>query len=291
MAGRLPSPLAALAIALVAAACGEDVDFGAAPGGDAGARDAALDRETVDAAADAPTGGDAAPCSDAAASTCGPNGQSCRFSTDCCSLRCQGAGGPEAYCLPSGTCSAPGAECEIRNSCCSGRCEPGGPHGSLLCGPFCQANGSPCDDAQDCCSLACHGGICGGSICGVIGSACIEDSGCCSGRCDSGRCAMTTEPCFPSGESCGGDTGAYCCSNWCDGTTGRCDLGPGNCREASSPCTVDTDCCRGKCQTNAEEGVPVCTAACLGPGVGCDTNGDCCAGTCGGAPSTCRSCP
>ena len=291
--------LAALVAAFVAAACGEDVNFNAAPAGDAAVKEAAasLDGATNDGSTDASQAGDASPCSsDAATGMCRSNGQMCERASDCCSMRCESAPGDYTdYCLPSGTCSAPGAECENRGTCCSGRCEPGGPHGSLECGPFCQPNGSPCESPQDCCSLGCNAGVCGGPICGALESVCSDDSGCCSGRCSSGHCAPTAEQCFTTGEECGADTGMYCCSQLCNTATGRCDLGPGACREPSSPC-IQTDpmdeCCLGSCQPNAQEGVPVCTAQCRGQGADCGSDGDCCTGfVCGGTPSTCRACP
>jgi len=290
MASRpLASAIAVVVVATVAAACGEDVDFGSAPTLDAATREAsALDAAAGDAGG-TPTD-DGAPCSTMsdAGATCRSNGQYCSGPGDCCSARCD-----DSYCLPSGTCSPPGAPCEYGTQCCTERCTPGPRSGLSSCGPYCESNGASCDDAQDCCSLACNGGQCGGAICNVVDGTCVEDSGCCSGRCDGGRCMATSEACLPSGESCSGDAGFECCSGVCD-PTGRCDVGPGvgpgGCRETSSPCVVDSDCCRGTCTPDSQQ-IPVCTARCLGPGNGCNSNDDCCSGACGGLPSTCRECP
>ncbi len=283
----------ALALATLVAGCGEDVNFtagaldGAPPPEASTTVDGARARALGDAASDTgelrcPAGGDAA--------TCQSNGQGCRDATSCCSGRCEGG-----YCLPPGTCSPPGAPCNDRNSCCSGRCEPGA-RGSLSCSQFCQANGAPCDDPDDCCSLACNGGQCGGPICKTASENCSGDVECCSGKCAMGRCAIMTNSCLPTAEACAGDAGPDCCSSVCDEMTGRCDLGPGNCREPSSPCTSDSDCCLGTCSRGSQSGlpgsVPTCTAACLFQGQDCNSNGDCCAGVCGGAPSRCGpSCP
>ena len=79
-----------------------------------------------------------------------------------------------------------------------------------------------------------------------------------------------------------------CCSGFCK--AGRCDLGAGGCRESSTPCNQDGDCCRGQCLRNAQ-GVDVCTAPCLADGLACNSNGDCCGGFCGGSPSQCGALP
>jgi hypothetical protein len=93
--------------------------------------------------------------------------------------------------------------------------------------------------------------------------------------------------CRPSGEACtGGDAGVGCCSGICNASTGRCELGPGACREPGTPCTVNADCCRGECKPGSS-GIPVCTAPCLADGANCNSGGDCCSSTCTGSPSTC----
>lgn len=215
---------------------------------------------------------------------CSSDGVACRFPTDCCSNRCE-----SGYCLPGGTCQAPGAACSARSECCSNRCEPRGPSGALICTPFCGANGASCDSAASCCSLACNAGTCGGTICRTAGTSCSNDSDCCGGRCDSDRCTEPPGSCFPSGEACGDDAGVNCCSGTCNQSTGRCDLGGGQCREMSAPCTQKGECCLGDCTFSAIEGVSVCTAPCLLDGKNCNSNADCCTGICAGAPPRCVS--
>ena len=306
--GSLRDGLALLgaAFAVAAVACGEDVDFSSGRAVDAGAAlaDAA---SGVDAPVGAVDGGDArdeagrdAPCSSGsdAALACRPNGAICRATKDCCSGRCEGG-----YCLKLGTCAAPGAPCSTRSSCCSGRCEPTGRSGALACGQYCLADGARCSSASDCCGVACNGGTCGGPLCSVVGTTCQRDSECCSGRCNGGRCGEAPASCLPTGEGCGVDAGAQgpfgpglrCCSDVCDPRTARCDLGPGGCRETSTPCDVDSDCCRGTCRPDGQlgnggvsnAGVSVCTAPCLADGQDCNSNGDCCDGVCGGVESQC----
>ncbi len=223
-----------------------------------------------------------------AAFACAANGALCRNGTDCCSGRCEGG-----YCLHEGTCTGPGSACDTRSGCCSQRCEPNTRTGALECGQYCLANGARCREASDCCSLGCNGGTCGFPICQTAGSPCNADGSCCSGRCAQTGCAETVANCLPSGEGCGQDGGMKCCSGVCNGKTGRCDLGQGGaCREPSSPCTADSDCCRQHCVRNPQDprGGSVCMAPCVADGQDCDSNGDCCAGSvCTGKPTLCET--
>ena len=286
-------PIVLLALAVATSACGENVDF--ASGVDSGAPDggaAADDRDdrpldATTAARDAALdGAGRGPClggfgPDAAGGPCRENGSMCRSTRDCCSGRCE-----QGYCLPSGACAAPGVACSTRSSCCSGRCEPLGRSGALACTQYCQADGTRCADPSDCCSLGCNGGTCGGSLCETSGAPCAGDSQCCSAQCNGNRCAPAPTSCLATGEGCGDESGVKCCSGFCNARTGRCDLGPGGCRETSSPCNVDGDCCRGQCLRDPQ-GVDVCTAPCLADGQDCNSNGDCCDGVCAGSPSRC----
>jgi hypothetical protein len=289
---------AAIGAVLCAAACGEDVDFSSG-GADAGADHALLEAAPGEAApmlasdGEASTPSEAGPLEDATTmesgcaggSACRENGTPCRSTKDCCSNRCE-----EGYCLPPGACAAPGAPCSTRSGCCSGRCEPAARSGMLACAQYCLADGVHCQDADDCCSLACNGGVCGGALCLTAGSTCTTDSGCCSAHCEANHCVPVTAVCLPTGEGCGDESGMQCCSDFCNAKTGRCDLGPGGCRESSSPCNVDGDCCRGQCERNAQ-GIDVCTAPCLADGQDCNSNGDCCEGLCGGPLSRCEALP
>jgi hypothetical protein len=225
--------------------------------------------------------GEAAECGVNFASVCASNGASCTDSASCCSNRCE-----SATCLPSGACTAPGSTCMVRSTCCSGRCEPAG--SNLTCLAYCVPDGAHCDHAQDCCSLACHASACGGALCAIAGAACAQDEQCCSGSCINGSCALDSSLlCRASGEGCtGGDSGISCCSGVCNLATGRCDPGPGACREPGALCMVNADCCRGLCMAGAS-GVPVCTAPCLADGADCNSAGDCCSGACGDSPSKC----
>jgi len=297
-----------LALALGAGACGEDVNFASGRAGVGGSPDAASTDDSAARPADDATSRDSG-CSfalDGSDSACRPNGSACRATKDCCSGRCE-----DGYCLKLGACAAPGAPCNTRSGCCSERCEPVGRNGGLACGPYCQADGARCAEASDCCALACNGGVCGGALCSVIGSSCGRDSECCSDRCEMGRCVPTAVACLPTGEGCSADGGggfggpmgpnqnqsgfgSRCCSGFCEARTGRCDLGPGFCREPSAPCNIDSECCRGSCLRNAQGGggdENVCTAPCLADGEDCNSNGDCCDGLCGGTQSRCGAFP
>lgn len=285
------------AAALAAAACGENVEFSS--GLDSGALDSgspvadAATTNDAPAAIDAPVAVPDATL-DSADSACQPgsgpgpcrqNGLQCRSTRECCSGRCE-----QGYCLPSGACSAPGVACGTRSSCCSGRCEPSGRSGALTCAQYCLADGARCDDPSECCSLGCNGGTCGGPLCQTAGDSCTVDSECCSAHCNAGRCATAPASCLATGEGCADEGGAACCTGFCNPEMGRCDLGPGGCRETSSPCNVDPDCCRGHCLRNMQ-GVMVCTAPCLADGQDCNSDGDCCGGMCGGSPSQCGALP
>jgi hypothetical protein len=77
----------------------------------------------------------------------------------------------------------------------------------------------------------------------------------------------------------------------CNDRTGRCDFGEGPpCLEPSSPCTVDSDCCLGRCVRNTQ-GINVCIAQCLADGQDCNSNGECCNGRCSGFPQRCGAAP
>jgi hypothetical protein len=280
-------------VALAIPACGEDVDF--TSGRDAGPNDGSLPPIDSPAPPEAnpprrgpmgfahdsgcPMGIDAGP------EFCKPNGALCYAPHDCCTGRCE-----QGYCLPTGTCSAPFAPCDARRDCCSGRCEPTGPSGALACSQFCQADKTPCDDPHECCSLGCNGRICGGPLCVTVGGSCMVDSQCCSVLCERGVCVLPPSACVGTGEGCSPDGGATCCTGFCNGRTGRCDLSPyGMCLEPSSPCYMDSECCLGRCLPN--QGIDVCTARCLADGQDCNSDGECCNGVCSGIPQRCGALP
>lgn len=157
---------------------------------------------------------------------CLPLGGACVADGDCCTQVCR-----MGTCLMGASCFGPGVNCRTRSDCCSGRCEPSGnARGQgLVCTAYCSPDMSPCTDAHACCSLACNGGVCGGPICLKIGDQCTNDSQCCFGQCDMRHiprvcdAPLRTQPCRPTGEACGADAGAPCCSKVCDPQTGRCD--------------------------------------------------------------------
>ena len=275
-------------LVLATPACGEDVSF--TTGRDGGSGDGALEpSDSSPAPPDAKALGDAAfgfsrdsGCP-AGVGFCRPNGSSCHEARDCCFGRCA-----QGFCLPPNACSAPGVPCDTRTNCCSGRCEPSpSARGGLACLPYCQANGTSCDRPNECCSLGCNGGVCGGPLCVTAGGPCTDDSECCSAWCAGGTCVLPPSACLATGEGCSFDAGGLtCCTGFCN-RTGRCDLGGSVCREPSSPCNLDSDCCMGRCLRNAQ-GTYVCTAPCLADGEACYSNGDCCDGlVCSGIPQRC----
>jgi hypothetical protein len=282
--GRAIGPPVIALLAFVASGCADNVLF---TSGDASDLSDAQARAAEASLSDGPRGADGA-FADArcfagadGGGACRPNGAYCQGATQCCSGRCE-----QSYCLPPGTCGAPGAPCSTRSGCCSGRCEPSARSGALVCGEYCRPEGARCGEAQSCCSLGCNGGTCSDTLCGTAGTYCRSNNDCCSNFCPRGRCEDGYLPCLPSGEACGSETGASCCSGVCNTTTARCDLGPGGCREPSSPCNVESDCCRAPCAPNAQ-GVLACAAPCLGEGADCNSSGDCCNGDCSGVPSKC----
>ena len=290
-----------LALALAAPGCGEDVNFTSGQT-DGGASDGSLTPSATPGPSDATPRNrpvafgpdrDDGGCSlgfDASPDFCKQNGSICHSTRECCSSRCE-----QGYCLPGNACSAPGAPCNTRTNCCSGRCEPSepsGPRGNLFCSQYCQADGTSCDNPNECCSLGCNGGQCGGPLCVTAGGPCVDDSQCCSAKCIGGACFLAPSACLATGEGCGLDAGALpCCTGFCNHGTGRCDLGGSLCREPSSPCDVDSDCCMGRCLRNTQ-GVYVCTAPCLAEGEACYSNGDCCNPlVCSGYPQRCEPLP
>jgi hypothetical protein len=284
-------------LVLALPACGEDVNF--TTGGDGGTNDAALPPIDSPALPEAnsprevamgPAHDSGCPAGlDAGPEFCFPNGSPCRAPRDCCTGRCEGG-----YCLPMGTCSAPRAACDTRGDCCSGRCEPSGPSGALACSQFCLADKTPCDNPNQCCSLGCNGGMCGGPLCVTAGGSCTVNSECCSVHCVRGVCVLPPSACVGTGEGCSLDGGTICCTGFCNGRTGRCDLSPyGMCLEPSSPCYMDSECCPplGQCMRN-QLGIDVCTAPCQADGQDCNSNGECCDGlVCSGFPQRCRALP
>lgn len=230
--------------------------------------------------------------------TCLPPGDPCVVDGDCCLQTCR-----MGICLENGACGAPGTPCQTRDICCSHRCEPSG-MSMGVCQPYCRADTAPCTEPLQCCSLSCNNGFCGGPICAKLGDPCMSDAQCCMGHCDTrhvprvcdtfGGQGMQT--CRQTGEACGGvDGGSECCSHVCNAMTGRCDLGGGGCRENSTPCQMDSDCCtlisaqlQSKCLPN-NQGVPVCVENCVANGQSCGTSNDCCSHKCRGTPSVCVS--
>jgi hypothetical protein len=289
--------LLCVVVILATAACGEDVKFTTVL--DAGPDDVSLPPIDSPAPPDAnvrrgfPMGfahDSACPAElDAGPDFCQPNGSLCHAPRDCCTGRCE-----QGYCLPMGTCYAPDAPCDTRGDCCSGRCEPMDGTGPLVCSQYCQAEGASCDNPNECCSLGCNGGKCGGPLCVVAGGTCVVDSQCCSVFCNRGVCFRPPSACVGTGEGCSPDGGATCCTGFCNGRTGRCDLTvSGMCLEPSSPCYSDNECCRplGRCMPN-KLGIDVCTVQCQADGQDCNSSGECCDGlVCTGFPQRCAALP
>ena len=230
--------------------------------------------------------------------TCEPIGCDCTVGNDCCSDNCVGR-----TCVPTG-CTAQGAACTVNEDCCTLFCSTAG-----LCAPvppMCRNAGSPCTTGDDCCTgncatpagATCAGGtdcVCGASTgCRPGGQACTRDGECCNGFCDRpggaamGTCALLGA-CRVAGEPCGtpGFNGA-CCSTVCLDTTGtgaRCQF-LGGCRVQDELCDSNGECCSGSCLEagRTADGRPIMRCA----------NADSClpAGeVCGGLGASSNCCP
>ncbi|MBN2191565.1 MAG: hypothetical protein JW751_02015 [Polyangiaceae bacterium] len=167
--------------------------------------------------------------------------------------------------------------------------------------PACVAQlGEECRDEKQCCSGACLVAEDEKKRC-VRAAACAsycetcEDAGdCCSGSCQddgTGRLVCWSRACLAQGEICRSD--AQCCV---EAGPVRCVEDPAGlktkrCRLDSSgppcvgdgvPCSENTECCGGYCIGEPE---PVCTAACVADGELCAAATDCCSpgATCEGA--------
>ena len=91
------------------------------------------------------------------------------------------------------------------------------------------------------------------------------------------------QTCLPVGASCSVD--ANCCSGRCtdpdaDGVL-TCEAPPA-CGAAGAPCTIGADCCSGRCTDPDADGVLTCEAptACGVMGAPCTVDADCCARRC-----------
>jgi hypothetical protein len=141
-------------------------------------------------------------------------------------------------------------------------------------------------------------------MCLVESEKCTKNADCCSNICDpaKGQCKIdeANKTCRPTGEDCSSGTGSGCCEV-CNKQTNRCDFGPSVCKPQGVACTTDANCCKGKCQQNAQ-GKTVCNTPCVANAGACAQNADCCgfacnAGTCGppvtgtgGAPGDASTC-
>ncbi len=281
---------ASMVLSVTVCACTEPVDFSRDLGAEA-STDGTVSALPLEASLEA--GIESSACSSSAivSQRCLPLGETCVSDGDCCTRVCR-----TGTCLSGAACAAPGAACNRRSDCCSGRCEPSNQGGGRVCTGYCRPDTSPCMGPHDCCSLACNGGLCGGPTCARIGEPCTSDPQCCEEHCDTQHNHVCDVPrraqsCRPTGEACGGDAGVQCCSTACNFLTGRCDLGAiGPCREPSTPCMADTDCCSGGAcvASTVPGGGLVCSATCGTDGQLCATDNDCCSHQCRGPlPSTC----
>jgi hypothetical protein len=172
---------------------------------------------------------------------------------------------------PGGRCLDDGAACSAQASCCSGVCD------GQACGRSdCIAAGGGCTTSADCCGGAtCMLGACfgfGGEGCAPAGELCVLDSDCCGQLCDSGHCALL-DGCTVSGELC--DDGEDCCSGDCSDT---CEP-VSECQPAGEVCPGGAgDCCGGTC-----EGAPprcLLDVGCRPIGELCDDDSECCSDDC-----------
>jgi hypothetical protein len=192
---------------------------------------------------------------------CTVTGACCSSDYDCCTNHCvngacavcaKDADCPTGWLCFQGACrGTPGAACANTSDCFGDRCSAG------ACACLFPLSGSwaPwdnwCRTDADCCF-----GVCTSSGCQYVplGGACRVDNDCDLALCQGGICK-----CLPAGSP---EQGEACCSR--RSSLGVCFASPGD------PCsTLATDCYGGTCTG---------TCACVGPGGGCTTDTDCCAG-------------
>ncbi len=237
-------------------------------------------------------------CVQVAALVCRGAGEACRADLDCCPE--MGAACIDGVCAcPSrhafdaermvcnGPCAIPGEQCTELTPCCAGagmcvkgicRCATD----ELVCGARCEraasnfqrnvrncgGHGVICESDQVCCQGLCIDRVAlldDPDHCGSCCTACRDGQVCCNGRCedpfrdseDANVCcdpervcsaADGAEVCCKSGDICTADgccaddryCGAECCG---DGTFCYC----GTCVTDLATCETDADCCAGSC--------------------------------------------
>ncbi len=236
-----------------------------------------------------------------------PPGGGCNDDSDCAEGTCSSTDGRNGVCF----CVDPDQPV-IGCSCNTGDADPCG--GSPICCPSsdlpdsvgvcvpasegcnptgdCAIAGDACGEGTDCCdNLICDSGTCIDN-CQEPGGLCEFDENCCIGTCMGGTCACLTasEPwlgcdCNVGTEApCGGGTVICCPTGGGEGAPGVCTDESVGCESVCSvypgdACESNTDCCAGSCV----EGVCSCSP---GPGwIGCDCATDY-EGACGGGESS-----
>jgi hypothetical protein len=224
---------------------------------------------------------------EAESAACKPVDLSCDTSDECCSGLCALDAFSRRTCRPTTGCAGVGSACTIASACCSLSCfAPDGTSGTCASSPLCGVAGSPCVYGVDCCSNACNNGTCMKPPgCAPAGEACKGNAECCGQRCTTAsdgklRCELL-EACRVVGELCG--MSADCCSGSC--AAGRCaplppcaanDGKPGN-KTVGEPCNGPPDCATRYCDAK-KRCAPI--GGCAPQCERCDTNADCCAGSC-----------
>jgi hypothetical protein len=226
---------------------------------------------------------------------CGAEGETCTGDAECCSGMC-------ACGISTCTCAVPCRDsatgCEDNSLC--GCPTDGTPGASCTCrAARCAVPGETCATNFDCCDGTC---VCLGDTCTCD---CINPGECASGHCGCSTvrgfdvCTCRPKRCRPTGGTCAVDTD--CCDGpcVCQGDDCACV-----CVANGEACASDAACCSGQCLdgycretdcAGGEEGCLSHAECCYGlvcaPGVcfagdcdgqSCETDADCCGGSCGG---------
>ncbi|HSQ62487.1 MAG TPA: hypothetical protein VLM85_04710 [Polyangiaceae bacterium] len=197
--------LLAVAVSILAAACGGKIDGGTSSG--------------VDSGTDSQSGPPA---------SCKPQGGPCASDYDCCMGTCVGGA-----CTGGTSCAPTGAKCSTAAPCCShlcdqvsGFCAPSAPL------PNCRPDGAPCGSPLECCTQTCIGNVCGGKApppsCQPAGLPCFGQGKCCK-MCLGDVCGEPTSDGGPfvcpttSNKLCDQCVGQACCGEMLNcGTYSSC---------------------------------------------------------------------
>jgi hypothetical protein len=181
-----------------------------------------------------------------------------------------------------GGCGPTGQACTNSSECCTGMC-----NGQVCVLAMCGADGAPCTNAGDCCNLNCQSNkTCGTAQCVSDGTACTPAGApCCSTMCVNGTCQALNNSCKTAGNACANNT--ECCSQQCDMTSHVCasPSAVSFCTQVGDICFHDADCCTGVCTiaSGATAGTcaqPPSATACKVDGTVCNGCTGCCSSFC-----------